>query len=98
FGGGNEDDIEQRIQEFRERAQREGLIPGGQGPGGAGGGHGGGGAAGGGLGGFGGGPIMIGRLGRNFNVNQPHGFLYFSDNDAALDARPFSLTGMETPK
>jgi hypothetical protein len=98
FGGGNEEDIEQRIQEFRERAQREGLIPGGQGPGGAG-VPGGGGAAGGGPGGFGGGgPIMIGRLGRNFNVNQPHGFLYFSDNDAALDARPYSLTGMETPK
>ena len=49
FGGGNEEDIEQRIQEFRERAQREGLIPGGQGPGGAGGGPGGGGP-----GGFGG--------------------------------------------
>jgi hypothetical protein len=95
FGGGNEEDIEQRIQEFRERAQREGLIPGGQGPGGAGGGPGGGGP--GGFGG-GGGPIMIGRLGRNFNVNQPHGFLYFSDNDSALDARPFSLTGLETPK
>ena len=95
FGGGNEEDIEQRIQEFRERAQREGLIPGGQGSGGPGGGAGGGGP--GGLGGVGG-PIMIGRLGRNFNVNQPHGFLYFSDNDAALDARPYSLTGMETPK
>jgi hypothetical protein len=95
FGGGNEEDIEQRIQEFRERAQREGLIPGGQGSGGPGGGAGGGGP--GGLGGVGG-PIMIGRLGRNFNINQPHGFLYFSDNDAALDARPYSLTGMETPK
>jgi hypothetical protein len=94
FGGGNEEDIEQRIQEFRERAQREGLIPGGQGSGGPGGGAGGGP---GGLAGVGG-PIMIGRLGRNFNVNQPHGFLYFSDNDAALDARPYSLTGMETPK
>jgi hypothetical protein len=100
FGGGNEEDIEQRIQEFRERAQREGLIPGAQGGGATGSGSGGGGAAGGGPGGFGGGggPITIGRLGRNFNVNQPHGFLYFSDNDAALDARPYSLTGVETPK
>jgi trimeric autotransporter adhesin len=96
FGSGNEDDIEQRIQEFRERAQREGLIPGGLGPGGQAGGPGGGGGGLGGLGG--GGPIAIGRLGRNFNVNQPHGFLYFSDNDSAFDARPFSITGIETPK
>jgi len=95
FGGGNEEDIEQRIQEFRERAQREGLIPGGQGGGGPGGGPGGSG----GMGGPGGpAAIMIGRMSRNFNVNQPHGFLYFSDNDAALDARPYSLTGMQTPK
>ena len=86
FGSGNEEDLEQRIQEFRERAQREGLIPGGSqsgGPGGAGG-------PGGGPGGFGGGGPISFRLPRNFNVNQPHGFLYFSDNDAALDARPFS--------
>jgi trimeric autotransporter adhesin len=96
FGSGNEDDIEQRIQEFRERAQREGLIPGGLGPGGQAGGPGGGGGGLGGLGG--GGPIAIGRLGRNFNVNQPHGFLYFSDNDSAFDARPFSITGIETPR
>jgi hypothetical protein len=96
FGNGNEDDLEQRIQEFRERAQREGLIPGGQG-GGSGGGPGGGagGGPGGGLGG--GGPISI-RLPRGLNVNQPHGFLYFSDNDAALDAKPYALTGLDTPK
>ena len=88
FGSGNEDDIEQRVQEFRERAQREGLIPGGQqggGPGGPGGG-----------GGFG--PIAI-RIPRGgFNVNQPHGFLYYSDDDSALDARSYSITGLETPK
>jgi hypothetical protein len=91
FGNGNEDDLEQRVQEFRERAQREGLIPQGGGPGG-------GGPGGGGPGGFGGGGPITFRLPRNFNVNQPHGFLYFSDNDAALDARPFSITGLETPK
>ena len=95
FGGGNEEDIEQRIQEFRERAQREGLLPGGQGSGGPGGGPGGGGGI-----GSPGAPVavLIGRFPRNFNVNQPHGFLYVSDNDAALDARPYSLTGMETSK
>lgn len=41
---------------------------------------------------------MIGRLGRNFNVNQPHGFLYFQDDNSALDARPYSLTGIATEK
>src|SRR6266481_9248391 len=73
FGGGSEQDLEDRIQEFRDRMQREGggnLQ--GSGQGGAGGQGGGSGGTGGGFGG--GGPIMIGRLGRNFNVNQPHGF------------------------
>jgi hypothetical protein len=94
FGAGSEDDLQDRIQEFRERAQREGLIPGG-----AGGGPGGGGAGGGGgPGGFGGGgPIAI-RLPRGLNINQPHGFLYVSDNDAAFDARPYSLQGIQAPK
>ena len=96
FGGGSEQDLEDRIQEFRDRMQREGggnLQGGGQqggGPGGPGGGPGG--------GGFGGGPVMIGRFGRNFNVNQPHGFLYFQDDNAALDARPYSLTGIATDR
>src|SRR5713101_3475943 len=85
FGGGSEDDIQERIQEFRERAQREGggLQGGGQG------GHG---------GGPGGGPIMISRLPRNFNINQPHGMLYISDDASALDATSYSLTGLATPK
>jgi trimeric autotransporter adhesin len=94
FGGGSEQDLEDRIQEFRERMQREGggnLQGGGQGgPGGSGGPAGGGPGA--------GGPIMIGRMGRNFNVNQPHGFLYFQDDNAAFDARPYSLTGIPTDK
>src|SRR5262249_48093671 len=34
----------------------------------------------------------------NFNVNQPHGFLYFQDDSSALDARPYSLTGIPTDK
>jgi hypothetical protein len=95
FGAGSEDELQSRIEEFRQRAQAAGLIPGGPTQGGAGGGGGGFG----GPGGFGGGgPISIGRLGRGFNVNQPHGFLYFSDDDASFDAKPYSLTGIETPK
>jgi hypothetical protein len=93
FGGGPEQDLEDRIQEFRERMQREGgnLQTAGQsgGPGGPPG-------QGGPPGGPGGGPIMFGRLGRNFNVNQPHGFLYFQNDNSMLDARPYSLTGITT--
>lgn len=85
FGGGSEQDLQDRIQEFRDRMQREG-----------GGGFGGGG--GGGFGGPGGGVIAIGRMPKGFNVNQPHGVLYFSDDNAGLDARPYSLTGIESPK
>jgi hypothetical protein len=82
FGGGSEQDLQDRIQEFRERMQREG----------------GGGFGGGGLGGPGGGVIALGRMPRGFNINQPHGILYFSDDTSALDARPYSLTGLELPK
>ena len=90
FGAGNEDELQERIQEFRDRMQREGsgAFGGGQGqgPGGPG-------------GGLGGGPITIGRLGgRGFNINQPHGVLYFSDNTSALDATPYSLSGFPTAK
>jgi len=81
FGGGSEEDLQQRIQEFRDRAQREGGFGGG-----------------GGFGGQGGGTIALGRLPRGFNINQPHGLLYFSDDTAGLDAKPFSLTGLELPK
>ena len=93
FGAGNEDEIQQRIQEFRERMQREGGGPFG-GPGG-----GPGGGSGGQPGPSGVGPIMIGRLGgRGFNINQPHGFLYFQDDNSGLDAKPYSLSGQEAAK
>src|SRR6266852_2622862 len=85
FGGGSEEDLQQRMQEFRDRAQREG-----------GGGFGGGG--GGGFGGPGGGMIVLGRMPKGFNINRPHGMLYFSDDNAGLDARSYSLTGIESPK
>ena len=81
FGSGSEEDIQQRIQEFRERAQREGNT-----------------AFGGMMGGPGGGPMVIGRLGRGFNINQPHGFLYVQDSNAALDAQAYSLSGQEAAK
>lgn len=85
FGGISEEDLQQRVQEFRDRMQREG---------------GGGGVPFGGGGGFGGPAVTIamGRMGRGFNVNQPHGVLYFSDDNAGLDARPYSLTGIPSPK
>ena len=86
FGSGNEDELQQRIQEFRERAQQSGLLGGG-GPGG------------GGFGGAGGGGIFsLGRLPQGFNVNQPHGFVYFNDDNAALDAAPYALLGRPSQK
>jgi trimeric autotransporter adhesin len=88
FGGGSEQDLQDRVQEFRDRMQHEGF-------GGVGGGPGGGGQG----GGMGGGPIMIGRVGgRGFNINQPHGVLYFSDDTSTLDATPFSLSGFPIAK
>jgi hypothetical protein len=87
FGGGSEEDLQQRIQEFRDRMQREG-----------GGGFGGPLPGGGGFGGPGGIVIATGRMPRGFNINQPHGVLYFSDDNAGLDARPYSLTGIPFPK
>jgi hypothetical protein len=88
FGAGSEQDLQDRIQEFRDRMQREGFggLSGGPGPGGQG-------------GGMGGGPIMIGRMGgRGFNINQPHGILYFSDDNSSLDATPFSISGFPIAK
>jgi hypothetical protein len=87
FGGGSEEELQQRIQEFRDRAG-VGGFGGGQGFGGGGPG-----------GGPGGGAHAIGRLGgKGFNINQPHGVLYFSDDNAGLDARPYSLDGTAAPK
>jgi trimeric autotransporter adhesin len=87
FGGGSEDDIQERVQEFRDRAQREGGGLQGGSPGG-----------GGGPGGPGGGGPMMMRLPRNLNINQPHGMLYVSDDSGTLDAKSYSLIGLSTPK
>jgi hypothetical protein len=92
FGAGGEGDLQDRIQEFRERAVQNGFGFGGPG------GPGNGGGFGGGPGGPGGGPVSI-RFGRGgFNLNQPHGNLYFYDDTSTLDARPYSLTGVPLPQ
>ena len=82
FGMGNEEDLQQRIQEFRDRMQREGGGSFGPLPGGAG----------------GPGIFMMGRMPRGFNINQPHGVFYYTDDNAGLDARPYSLTGIPSAK
>jgi trimeric autotransporter adhesin len=103
--GNNLDDLRERItEEIRQRAQR------GEFGAGAGniqinmGGPGGGGPPGGGgmmimMGGPGGGgtPFAIGGNGR-FNVNKPHGMVFYSLGDSIFDARPYSLTGQVAAK
>ena len=52
---------------------------------------------GGGRGGFGGGgPMVFGR--RGFDINRPHGSIYYGVGDAALNASPFSITGQPVEK
>ena len=93
FGAGSEDELQERIQEFRDRMQREGLGGFGGGPGQGPGGPGGPGGP------SGPGVIMIGRLGgRGFNINQPHGVLYFTDDNSVFDATPYSLSGFPIAK
>jgi len=76
------DELQQRFNEARQ----QGGGFGGGGFGGPGGGFGG--------GGFGGGGF--GR--RGFDINRPHGSLYYSVGDSALNASPYSLTGQPTSK
>ncbi len=90
-------EMQDRINELRDsgRGGNFGGFGGGQG-GFGGGGFGGGGpmvfAMGGGPGGGG------GRGFRNFNVNQPHGSIFYNYGGSPLDARPYALTGVEAPK
>ena len=80
--------------ELRSRYQDQlGGISGPGGPPGGGGGFGGPGGFGGRGGGGGGG----GRFGGRGSRNQIHGTIYYSANDAALNAAPFSLTGEPSP-
>ncbi len=71
--------------------------------GGAGGGPAGGGGFGGGFGGFGGGggrggPMVLGGGRGRYDVNRPHGSVYYSVGDAALDAAPYALTDSSSEK
>src|SRR5581483_3552652 len=96
--GLNPDELEDRIQEIRERMQREGGGGGGNmvfmGPG-EGGGFGGG-PGGGPRGGGGGGPVLMlgGRMVGRFNVNQPHGSIFYSTNNSIFDAAPYQINGV----
>lgn len=99
--GLDSDAMQDRISEVRERMERGDMSMGG-GPGVMLAGGGGGGATGGGgarimIGGGGGGGGVSGGRGR-FNVNQPHGMLSYNLGAAALDARPYSLTGQQAAK
>jgi trimeric autotransporter adhesin len=93
FGNMSSAEMQQRFQEIRQQ-YGNGL------PGSAGGGFGSG--FGGGFGGFnggGGGPFVLGGGGRGrFNINQPHGSVYYSVQDGGLNASPFSVNGEPTSK
>ncbi len=82
------EELRQRVQEMRD--QPGGLFGGGTG--------GFGGGPGGGRGGFGGGPFTLGGGRGRYNFNQPHGSIYYRADDSALDASPFSLTGVPQAK
>ena len=95
--GMSTDELDQRMREGREQAGGLGGGPGGGGPGGGGGGAAGGGGFGGGFGGFGGGggrggPMVLGGGRGRYDINRPHGSVYYSVGDAALDASPYALT------
>ena len=84
-----------RIRDAMEtaRSQGGGGFFGGPdfGGGGAGGGYGGGGPGGGGFGGFGGGRGNF----RGFRTDQPHGAIFWTGTNSALNALPFALRGQE---
>lgn len=90
FAGLSTAEMEQRMREWREqRADSNSYRQAPGGPEAAGGP----GARGGGPRGGGSGPMMIfGGRGR-FNINRPHGTVFYDLGDAALDAAPYSLTG-----
>ncbi len=93
FAGLSTEEMQQHMQEARERVQFGGSGPGGPGfgPGGPGG------PPGGGFGPPGGGRVFFGGRGR-FDINRPHGTLYYTAGDSALDAAPYSLTGQPVQK
>lgn len=113
YSGGNSgvsmsmstDELQQRMRDagYQGGAAAPGgpqgaRTPGGGGPGGPGGNFGFGGPGGGGGGGGGGGPfVLTGGRGR-FDINRPHGSVYYTVGDDALNAAPYSLTGNPVSK
>ena len=108
--GMSTDELDQRMREGREQGGFGGGpgrtgFGGPGGVGGAAGGLGGGlvrGRARGGFGGFGGGggrggAMVLGGGGR-FDINRPHGSVYYSVADSALDAAPYALTDSPVEK
>lgn len=79
-----------------DASQPNALLSGLGGPGGFGGGFGGGPGGRGGGGGGGGGRAVFGR--RGFDMNHPHGSIYYGVGDSALNASPYSLTGLPVIK
>ena len=108
--GMNPDEWRQRVDEMRQQsaAPANAAIFGGGfggggggfgGPGGGGGGFGGpggGGFGGGSPGGGGGALFMVGNRRSRFDINRPHGTLYYSVGDSALNASPYALSGSPT--
>jgi hypothetical protein len=87
FNSMSADQLQQRFDNARQQ-EGGGFGGGGGGFGGGGGGRG---------GGFGGaGPGGFGR--RGFDINRPHGSIYYGAGDSALNASPFALTGERTEK
>lgn len=78
------DELQERINDARQQG-------GGFGAGGFAGGGGQGGFGGGGGGGGGGRAITTGR--RGFDINHPHGSIYYGIGDSALNAAPYALAG-----
>jgi len=86
FNAMSADEMQQRFNDSRQQGAGFG---GGGGFGGPGGGRGGGGFG-------GGGPMVFGR--RGFDINRPHGSVYYGVGDSALNASPFALTGQPSEK
>jgi len=83
FASMSSEEIQRRVQEYRDQR----------------GGAGGPGFAGGPPGGFGGGPPMIAMGGRGrgrFDFNKPHGMVYYSASDSVFDAAPYSFRPVAT--
>ena len=85
WGNMSSDEWRQRVEEMRQ----QGGLGGPGGFGGPGGGFGGGGFGGGGFRGA----FARGGARNRFNINRPHGTIYYNVGDAALNASPYALNG-----